>query len=463
MKLEEVNFLKFLKCIDQLNCEDLKQIVFDHIKGKLTSKNILIFLKIANSFNMSRLETATLSSIDRLFTIVSATKNFLELDFSLVAKILPSSRLHVTSELEVFNAADAWIGHSLGERSRHAEKLMLKTRFPLLSRHALKLALQRKTSSFRANDECLSTINKILEEEEGFFRDSSRRNFAVRYCEQTMFNVLVYGGESDSGWNNDVYELKGKNFEKCKHLNKLPIRPYAKAAVVKDAVYFFGGSICTVGKYSLTSGKFENLEVDGDRFGVCRHVCALMDKVYIIGGPRKKSKVAHFSEFDADARTLKRVAGMNEFRRSLSCAVFRGKVVVCGGNRGMQFLNTVEAYDAALDEWTYMPSMVERRNGHASVAVRDKLFVVCWWSFEVFDHASNKFTLIRSNKHTLRGVTNQMFSIGGKLGVLQLHENVGGFFLYDVETKRWSEERLELPKDIRNFRCIKIPQLHNVF
>ena len=77
-----------------------------------------------------------------------------------------------------------------------------------------------------------------------------------------MFNVLVYGGESDSGWNNDVYELKGKNFEKYKHLNELPIRPYAKAAVVKDAVYFFGGSICTVGKYSLTSGKFENLEVD---------------------------------------------------------------------------------------------------------------------------------------------------------------------------------------------------------
>ena len=41
--------------------------------------------------------------------MVAETKIFLELDFSQMKKILSSSELHISSEVEIFGAADAWI------------------------------------------------------------------------------------------------------------------------------------------------------------------------------------------------------------------------------------------------------------------------------------------------------------------------------------------------------------------
>ena len=49
---------------------------------------------------------------------MAETKNFLELDIESVKKVLLSSDLHITSEIEVFNAADAWIRYKLNERKK---------------------------------------------------------------------------------------------------------------------------------------------------------------------------------------------------------------------------------------------------------------------------------------------------------------------------------------------------------
>ena len=69
----------------------------------------------------------------------------------------------------------------------------------------------------------------------------------------------------------------------------------------------------------------------------------------------------------------KSIESLHGCRISAACAVYEEKVVVSGGSYYRDTLNTVEAYDAAADKWTRMPSMIEKR--HKLVVVRDKLFV----------------------------------------------------------------------------------------
>ena len=111
----------FIKFLDDLPREDndipqslktskifldkkLKENLCLYIKNNIELKNILLHYTIAYIFNLSNLAKISMSYAERCFLMVVETNNFLELDFSLVKKILLSSKLHITSELEVFYA-----------------------------------------------------------------------------------------------------------------------------------------------------------------------------------------------------------------------------------------------------------------------------------------------------------------------------------------------------------------------
>ena len=68
-------------------------------------------------------------------------------------KILFSSEIYITSELEVFTAANDWISFKLNKRKKFAKSLLMKMRFPLLSDPSLKHLLGY---SICKNDECRS-------------------------------------------------------------------------------------------------------------------------------------------------------------------------------------------------------------------------------------------------------------------------------------------------------------------
>ena len=103
------------------------------LKEKLQIKNAASVYQSVNLFNFSSLQSSILSYIQRCFTILSDNEKLLELEFSLVIKILSSSELLITSEIEVFKYADRWLNHNIEERSKYAKDLLLKVRFHLLS------------------------------------------------------------------------------------------------------------------------------------------------------------------------------------------------------------------------------------------------------------------------------------------------------------------------------------------
>ena len=150
---------------------------------------------------------------------------------------------------------------------------------------------------------------------------------------------------------------------------------------------------------------------------------------------------------------------MNEARCYASCVVFEGKIVVSGGyNDNDRTLNTVEAYDHIANSWTNMPNMIERRDRHKLVSIKNKLFVLggyTWQTIEVFDSSFQNFALlqypsINSQTYFIADVT----SIGNKIVIFS---NIGGsVFLYNVENDAWSEKSCGA-KYMQNFSCASLP------
>ena len=64
------------------------------------------FYQLANIFKLSHAKNKSLHVIERYFSLVVDSENFTVIGYSVMSRILKSSELFITSEIEVFRAAD---------------------------------------------------------------------------------------------------------------------------------------------------------------------------------------------------------------------------------------------------------------------------------------------------------------------------------------------------------------------
>ena len=91
--------------------KDVETKIYNHIKTLITPQNVATYYHLSKLFSLNNLSEETKAYINCWFTTIAENKNFLELDIKLVKKVLLSSDLHITSEIEVFTAAGGWIRH----------------------------------------------------------------------------------------------------------------------------------------------------------------------------------------------------------------------------------------------------------------------------------------------------------------------------------------------------------------
>ena len=191
-------------------------------------------------YNLNDLSKLTLNYIELWFTTVAETNNFLELDFPLMKRIISSSNLHITSEIEVFSAANEWVSYRLDERTKHAKSVLSLIRLPLLTEPALVQVLNKSTS-FHEADECLTLINEILENIELYYKRSPSSCFTTRYYKENNFDVLHCGDyfssvDSDVDINTSfVNKIDGRNLIRCRKASSLTKNrrfPYSSTPVV---------------------------------------------------------------------------------------------------------------------------------------------------------------------------------------------------------------------------------------
>ena len=457
-----VELIPSLKTNNILLDEAKANVICKQMESKVNIKNVTILYSISQLFKLSNLLKISLSFIERCFPIVAESKNFLELDFVRVGKILSSSELNIDSELQVLIAANVWLSHNTTERSKYAKNLLIKIRLSLLSNPALNHILKTK-SSFSMNTECAGIIREVLEnkKESHWYKLST----TSRYCNQDKFNIIVCGGKNFNKGNavNDVCSVHVDN---ANSVNKLaPMiegRNEFETVCIKNEVYLFGGKddndvyIRSIEKYSPATNTWEKVaDVYDERKHYCG--CSFVDKIYFIGGSSNVTKRSCV-KFNINDKSWKEIADMKERRKGAACVVFEGKVVVSGGLND-DILSTVESYDDVADSWSYMPNMNERRAGHKSVAIKNKLFVFggCVQSWEVFDSNFKKFLLLKQSLACFQFDVSfpvKVLSIGSKLTVFL---ETGIILLYDYEKHEWSVKACAATEEITLCSIVKLP------
>ena len=462
-KLENASLIQATKLTKILTQKTLEKKVNKSFLKTLNIQNVLISYKISKMFNLKSVAKQSWSHIESCFTILAETKNFLELEYILVAKVFASSELHITSELEIYNSVKAWLNYNVGERKKHAKQLLIKVRFALLSDHALEKIL-KETSLFTEEEECFSILKDVIKNKH-CFKDSS----CYRYCSSNNFNLFFCGGF------NRKYKVVRTVEQICgtklKSNSTLPSmdqgRGCHKCVCIKDEVFVIGGidsnldNSISIVKYSAATKSWTNVCTMDYRKNFC--LCAFMDEIFVYGGtidiaynniyysPSSTTCV----KFNTKKNEWTDIARMNEAVSYAACAVYQNKIIVCGGHANGYITNSANSYDPSADEWNPMPNMVTEKVHHSAVVVKNKLFVVSRYfdELETFDSINNMFVslklpLIKNNR------VSEVVSMGNKFYVFFQSKNTY-VLCYDIDENKWCRKSLKC--NTYSFSCVKVP------
>ena len=440
--------------------ESVKREVVERMSDKVTVENVATYHQMATTFNMPSFSKATFRCIERFFASVAKTENFPHLSFACVSQILSSSKLNVTSEMEVLRAADRWLSFGAAQRRAFSTDLLVKIRFSLLSNRELDQFLN-ESLAFQRRETCSSLIDDVLK--------GKTRNKVVepRHCDD--LDLLVVGGRNLCciSQSQPVQRIDGRNgsVKECADFKLLQYREFWASACVDGCVYVFGGGDAqNVLVKKLPPGGQEwqdlpELDLVAEFFGLC----AFMGRIYLIGGWRTDDSgddsedwnywsEARCVSFDAKRHAWEEVGGLRESRTTAGVAVFRGKVVACGGFQDQSLienrrnLSSVEAYDSAADEWAFMPAMIQQRIDCKLAAIRNKLFVFGGGpaTCELFDHVCGQFVLLKLPPVEVdlgRGAC--AVSVRGSRAVVFL-DGCREKAVYDWEARHWSVESCDV-------------------
>ena len=183
---------------------------------------------------------------------------------------------------------------------------------------------------------CVGIIKKFLENKKGLHL--SKRTAISRFCNKNNYNIVISGGRYKRRGVMCVHDVCSTSFKD--NVTFLPQMKEewlsCKTFCIKNELYVFGGlnvynnSVTSVEKYSPAANAWERVaEMRNDRKHFC--ACTFMNNVYVIGGILcGYHQTALCDKFDTKYNKWSEVARMNDARNFSACAVFEGRIVVCG-------------------------------------------------------------------------------------------------------------------------------------
>ena len=429
------------------------------IEGLINMKNVVTVYTFSKLCNLQNIFKQSSDYIESCITRLADDQSFSDLDYSLVAKILASSELQITSELEVCYFANKWLSYNFDERKKHAKQLLSKIRLDLMSEQHLKSIL-KEFLSFVKVEECVDLLKKVLKNKKKFKVSSSSKH---RCCNHGNFNFILCGGLNLKSGRivSSVNQFNGSTLAPMKALTILKlVRRNYEAVCIKDEIYIFGGintrseTIYSVDRYSAVTKRWKFVaDMQDDREDYC--ISAYMDQVFIIAGEIINGPASSCLRFNTKNYEWKTAARTNIGRFCAASILFEGKIVVSGGwDQNYEPLNSVESYDVSEDRWLPMAAMIKPKLEHKQAVVHNKLFVIGLGkdNCEVFDNISRNFVALKNENVNLRNV-NGAISIGNMLYVFQNRTKI--VFCYDVVNCKWTTKTFL--HDISYFSCLKVP------
>ena len=395
--------------------------------------------------SQNTMSNSLLNYLQRFFCLVTEYDQHLELSFDLIKEVLLSSELNISSEIEVFNAADSWIKHDFKHRSKFALELLKTVRLSLLTSVALRSLLERD-NVFSNYFDCTEYIKTKINKEK--VRSIQRASEVIqnRHYNQDRFHMTCFL-KKDLNLNRfQLYNVEPNNNLKPTRVTQYNDQFLCHICLFINGVFYFIGYEM-IKCYSTFTNEWRKLIKYKFTDRSLYSICAFMGNIYILGGCRVDGRVTNrCSVFAPKSIKFKSIAPLILGRMKATSVVHGGRIVVSGGNgRNHGAKNKkVEVYDHIANQWSRMPDMLVKRCEHSSLSIRNKIYMLdgSFKQSEVFDSFSNKFSFIKSvasfHKLVNRDTGNCNYVvIGNKIVLIDRYSFKTAVF--DVEKEEWSE------------------------
>ena len=151
------NIKDIISAANYLLLLSLKNRCTKYLQKMLTPSNCLSIESTAEKYDCQKLKCTATSYIRENFSLISATNEFLELDFKRLTDLVSSDDTKIDREEQIFEAIMKWIKHNRENRTQYFKELISHVRFPLISPYYLMDHVETE-ELVRNTPECISLL-----------------------------------------------------------------------------------------------------------------------------------------------------------------------------------------------------------------------------------------------------------------------------------------------------------------
>nr|XP_055158592.1 kelch-like protein 3 isoform X1 [Nyctereutes procyonoides] len=503
IEVTEENVQVLLPAASLLQLMDVRQNCCDFLQSQLHPTNCLGIRAFADVHTCTDLLQQANAYAEQHFPEVMLGEEFLSLSLDQVCSLISSDKLTVSSEEKVFEAVISWINYEKETRLEHMAKLMEHVRLPLLPRDYLVQTVEEE-ALIKNNNTCKDFLIEAMKyhllplDQRLLIKNPRTKPRTPVSLPKVM---IVVGGQAPKAIRSvECYDFEEDRWDQ---IAELPSRR-CRAGVVFMAghVYAVGGfngslRVRTVDVYDGVKDQWTSIASMQERRSTLG-AAVLNDLLYAVGGFDGSTGLASVEAYSYKTNEWFFVAPMNTRRSSVGVGVVEGtalhvsrcsppspclllwlpglndtgvalgsfsspphpkpssfpsdlgfgKLYAVGGYDGAsrQCLSTVEQYNPATNEWTYVADMSTRRSGAGVGVLSGQLYAtgghdgpLVRKSVEVYDPGTNTWKQVADMNMCRRNagvcaVNGLLYVVGGDDGSC----NLASVEYYNPVTDKWT-------------------------
>ncbi|XP_060880188.1 ring canal kelch homolog isoform X2 [Metopolophium dirhodum] len=461
----EQNVMVLLQAANLLQLDFVKGVCTEFLQIQLNPSNCLGIKEFADFFNCMELSSSSEEYIKKNFLKVVEADEFLFLSSDQVINLISRDDINVPFEEKIFECVINWVKNDLDCRCDTLPKLMEHVRLSLAPQEYLSIKIFEEPlikNSSKCKDFLIEALNfHILKNNRRITIPQTIRNSP----RQTGQKFLLSIWDSMSS----IYEYYISWYDPATKLMHKTIRINSGSrtiGLIKEHLIFsisttqniYPMEMLDLSSQSLQWTPTVSLLVDRIFF----KVCVLDDRIYAVGGVVNRSPTNSVEVFDASIQEWRLISPMFTEREDHGVGVLNNLIYVVGGYNRQSVLKSVECYDPSLDIWTSVTQMSTSRRW-VGVGVLDGIMYAIGGehnennrsyflnSVEAYSPISKVWSFI-ANMHNCR-ISPSVVTYNGLLYVM------GGFSgvkfldsveIYDPKTNTWTIEPFPTNEEMIN-------------
>ncbi|OON21649.1 BTB/POZ domain protein [Opisthorchis viverrini] len=375
------NVQDLLPAASLVQMEGVKTACSNFLLAEVDASNVLGIRRFAELHNCSDLEKFSRNYAAHNFELVADYEEFLCLNHEELLDLIAREDLHIDCEESVYKAVMRWVYHQSTERIAHLSALLSHIRLPVMSVRFLTDVVD-KDVLIRQSLECRDLVDdaKRFHLRPDLRHEMRERRYRQRDCGDEYL-VVIGGFGSDQNPSDSVEMFNPRTLE----WNELPDLPisyrYVAACSLDTCVYVIGGFD---GRERLNTVCLLDIaqREDGWRWLTPMHykrglsaACTHKGLIYVCGGFDGQSRLRSLEVYHPKIDEWRILEDMTTSREGAGLVVVDDTLYCLGGYDGFHLLNSMEAFDLRRGSWSVCKPMYMRRSGAGCALLGDTIYV----------------------------------------------------------------------------------------